>query len=468
MKKALSLICIICLLVLNSSVAFGNTKDIYGEIDKYLSQGAKDAKIPGMTVIIVDKDNVLFTGIYGDSGVDTPFIIGSMSKSFTAVCIMQLVEQGKIELDKSISAYLPDISEGNKITVRQLLNQTSGLSPIQRVSNMKVTDSKGSHLYANVNYSLLGRIVESVSGKTYEEYITDNIFNPLGMTHSAASLEKSKKNGLISGYRNYFGFRISGEPDYPNENSWSEVPAGYLSASISDMGKYLQMYLNGGKGIVDPKSINTMFYDNVYVKADTPYYYGMGWTLYKNYSEPVLAHTGLVENFMSNMFILPDSGIGIAVLTNTNDYFVTNSEIHALSTSIALMLLGDEPIQVTSSKYWRYHLFFDGIYLIVLLIALIPFIFLLKNGKKIAKAKKYKTIIKTIILHIIVPTILLLIPQIIAGMPLWLVRNYVPDFFLVLVISASLLYLGGVIKMGFLYKSKAEEIDSIKAQRIQQ
>lgn len=86
------------------------------------------------------------------------------------------------------------------------------------------------------------------------------------MNESAASLDKSKEHGLISGYRNYFGIPIAGEPDYPDDNSWSHVPGGYISSSASDMGKYLQMYLNTGESVITPESINMVFYNNVLVE----------------------------------------------------------------------------------------------------------------------------------------------------------------------------------------------------------
>lgn len=216
-------------------------------------------------LIFLDKDNVLFQETYGKcDNIDTPFIIGSMSKSFTALAIMQLVEEGKIHLDSPITEYI-DTSEWfidcvncHRITVRNLLNQTSGITTYQTFGKLKCTNSYGSHVYSNANYGLLGLIIEAVSGMTYEEYVTKNIFNPLGMEHSAASLEKSEENGLIDGYRNYFGIFAAGEPDYPGKitnGTWTNVPAGYLSSSASDMGKYLQMYLNGGEGIISEEYV---------------------------------------------------------------------------------------------------------------------------------------------------------------------------------------------------------------------
>ncbi len=301
-----------------NNTVLANTNVKYDNIDNQLKRELDELHIPGMAVAIVDSKEVLLAETYGNcKSIDTPFIIGSVSKSFTALAIMRLVEEDKIDLDEKISAYIApsayfiNESDGNKITVRQLLNQTGGLGTYQRFGNAKITESYGQHQYANVNYSLLGEIIEAVSGVSYSEYMNKKIFLPLHMEQTAATLGQSKENGLIRGYRNYFGFPIAGEPDYPDEHSWSTVPAGYLSSSVSDMAKYLQMYLNGGMGIISQDSLNTMFYENVYVDDNTPYYYGMGWTLTEEYTEPVLGHSGLVENYISNMLLLPESGLGI-------------------------------------------------------------------------------------------------------------------------------------------------------------
>lgn len=92
----------------------------------------------------------------------------------------------------------------------------------------------------------------------------------------------------------------------------------------------------------------------------------MGWTLSKAYKEPILGHSGLVENYMSNMFILPGSGLGVVILANTNDYLVTNSMFSSISGSIVLMLMGDAPVRAQGLRksvqvIWDKHLFLKGL-----------------------------------------------------------------------------------------------------------
>ena len=144
-----------------NNTVLANTNVKYDNIDNQLKRELDELHIPGMAVAIVDSKEVLLAETYGNcKSIDTPFIIGSVSKSFTALAIMRLVEEDKIDLDEKISAYIDpsayftNASDGDRITVRQLLNQTGGLGTYQRFGNAKITESYGQHQYANINYGL--------------------------------------------------------------------------------------------------------------------------------------------------------------------------------------------------------------------------------------------------------------------------------------------------------------------------
>ena len=179
----------------------------FEKIDRYIKSEMKSSGIPGLSISIVKKDKSIFAKGYGNvdsSGspitTKTPFIIGSTSNSFTAVAIMQLVEAGKIDLDAPVQKYIPwfkvaDENSSSKITVRNLLNHTSGISRyaapmvvsrsdlndlesyVHKLSEVKLNKPVGTTWqYANENYQILGLIVQEVSGITYEDYIKKNIF----------------------------------------------------------------------------------------------------------------------------------------------------------------------------------------------------------------------------------------------------------------------------------------------------
>ncbi len=425
----------------------------YEAVSKELETKIKKNHIPGMSVVVVNSNEVVFSKTYGNcKSIDTPFIIGSLSKSFTALSIMKLVEEGRIDINKPISTYIDtslyfkNKEDGDKITIKQLLNQNSGIGTYQKLGSIEITKNYGKYEYANANYNLLGKIIESVSNESYSDYVTKNIFEPLEMNHTSATLEGSNKNGLIKGYQNYFGFPIAEKPNYPTKNSWSQVPAGYISSSASDMGKYLQMYLNNGVNIISEDSIHQMFYDNIPQDDIDRAYYGMGWEYTKYYSKPILTHSGLVENYTSKMFIIPESNIGVVVLVNMNDYLVTNN----LLEDTVKPLLGEEKTEVSNNLYIINHLLIDAIYIVITIIALYPII-TIKSWKNKNKTKKLYII--DIARHLLLPIVLILIPTIIS-VPFWVIWDFVKDLALILIINSILMLSTGIYKIGYLLKKQ--------------
>ncbi len=466
-KKKLSAVAIgiVCFVVMISGIYAANAKgetgstigaNIYDKIDEYLQKSAENANVPAMSVNIVNKDEVLFSGNYGEcESSDTPFYLGSVSKSFTAVCIMQLVERQKVELTAAISTYLPEAIDGDQITVSQLLNHTSGLGEHQTLGDYKIVNEQGVHSYANVNYSLLGEIIEVVSGKTYSEYVSENIFEPLGLKHTAATHHESIENGLINGYTNYWGIPIKAAHKFPsNKRAWITVPAGYISSSTNDLGKYLQMYLNGGNGILTKESIGTMFNgDTVYVGGEIPYWYGYGWATVKEpLSEPVLRHSGLIETGTSCVFILPEREVGIAIEANVNDYFVTNEMMDSIGWGLVLMLLGSPANEITDSAYVLNHLWIDLIMLIIVIATILPWGFLPRYVHSVKRGKISSEVARLVALHLMLPIFILLFVPVFFATPLWVAKAFVPDVFITVIISSALLFIGGLVKGVILYK----------------
>ncbi|MDE6869960.1 MAG: beta-lactamase family protein [Clostridia bacterium] len=483
MKRIKSLCFLFCIVVLGGVFFFGanlnqaqalalaeqTESNVYNEIDSYLADACAKAHFPAMSITIVNKEDVLLSKTYGDcESTDTPFLLGSVSKSFTALCIMQLVEQGKINLNAKLSNYLPNATDGNKISILQLLNHTSGLGEYQNLGNYKITEKQGVHKYANVNYSILGKVIECVSGLSYEDYVEENIFEPLSMSKSAASYEKAKDNGLIKTYENWFGINTKTTPKFPkSDDAWITASAGYLSSSTSDLGRYLQMYMRGGEGIISSESINKMFYENVEVQASIPYKYGMGWTLTNEpLKQPALRHSGLVETGMSTIYILPESQIGIAIAVNTNDYFVGKDMMDRIDWSIVLMLMGDKPNQINDNEYVLRHFLYDLAYFVVFAISVLPLCLIMLYKNRLTTGRLWVKISLLILLHLILPIFILLLPQMFFATPLWVVRAFVPDMFTTIIISSCILFITGIAKTIMLIKKThppRRQIDSTLA-----
>ena len=420
-----------------------NVQDCVPQFDSYLAEIVRAYHIPGMAFFITDSERTLFSKSYGQcTDMRQLFFIGSMSKSYTALCIMQLVEQGLVQLDEDISAYLPEYAFAKAVTVRSLLNHTSGFDTHMKLHNAKLTKSYGSHEYANVNYDLLGKIVEVASGMSYAEYIREHVFLPLGMDESLADTGKAKGNGkLLLGNRNWFGLFVRGDADYPGDRSWFHEPAGFLAITPADHAKYLRMYLNGGRTeqgdrIISRESIDAMWYDNVPLGTKFDAFYGRGWNYMEWDGMQVVFHGGQVENYITYMFILPERGLAVCFMVNGNDEFGMNALMDNAFWDSLSILNGSSPKKVNHAAYPLIHLVLDVLYLCMLLLSL----FLLVR----AFAKRRKPLLM-VLGYAVWPLVLLLFTKLCFDTPLWVVRSYVPDLFFVIVACVLLTLAGGII-----------------------
>ena len=260
-------------------------------IDAYITSRMAALHIPGISLAIVSGDQIVHLQGYGvadPSGrpmtPQTPALIGSVSKSFTATAVMQLVETGQLDLDAPVQRYLPwftvksppnaaytdldlppDPSAASHITIRQLLTHTSGFSrsagekylassdtsdmalenQVRAFSREQLRRPPGSGFeYSNANFITLGMLVQTVSGMPYETYIQQHIFEPLEMVNSFTSQQEAEARGMSTGYRRIYGLPLlAGKLPYPR----AMLPAGYLISSAEDLGHYLIAQLNQGR-----------------------------------------------------------------------------------------------------------------------------------------------------------------------------------------------------------------------------
>ncbi len=422
-------------------------------LSAYIESEFEKTNIPGMSVQIVDKESILFSETYGNcTGPDSGLIIGSISKSFTAACIMQLAEQGKLELTDKIAKYLPTARQDSKTTILQLLNQTSGIATYSTTGNFESADTPAAFEYANVNYALLGQIIEKVTGTDYASYIEANIFEPLGMTRSFASLEQAKASGMEPGHRNYLGLMVEADYPYPDSShtGWLTVPAGYIISSTSDMGRYLQMYLNKGAGILEQNSVEEMMRRSVAApdsEVAGDFRYGLGLCIeHFEDGEIRVFHGGNVENYTTYMIFLPEQGIGMIAMFNACDYLVANGMAEALAKNIMKQYIGEETEDMGASTYWKRHIIINAMLFVMLLLSALPLIFIKRWHVKHTKRLQKPGMIFLCLVHAALPT-LMLVAMPILGLPLSVLNGFGPDVFAVLLTSSILLYITGIIKI---------------------
>ena len=350
----------------------------YDEIDLYIAEQIKRLNIPGAALGIVEGDQLVHWRGFGRARPggeaptpQTPFFIGSLTKSFTATAVMQLVEAGKIELDAPIQHYLPwfrvaDPEVSAEITVRQLLNQTSGLPTMAGLINLANTDNRpdaaelqaralsslvvkrpvgAKFEYSNLNYNVLGLIIEAVSGETYAEYIQHHIFNPLGMCHSYTSKETAKQDNLAVGHRFWFGVPIAvPDPLVPS----GSLSSGQLISSVEDMAHYLIAHLNegcfGGEQILSRQGIDELHHPAAeIIEMGKSYgFYAMGWISQVSGESRIVSHSGIVPDFGAFMALLPEQNKAIILLVNAN-HAIMKMTLDEVGIEAAERLAGEIP-----------------------------------------------------------------------------------------------------------------------------
>jgi CubicO group peptidase (beta-lactamase class C family) len=326
----------------------------FAKIDAYVEQQMRRLNIPGASLAIVEGDQIVHLRGFGRVRPDgetptprTPYFIGSLTKSFTALAVMQLVEAGKIELAAPVQRYLPwfrvaDSQASRQITVRHLLNQTSGLPmlpgminladadrrpdaterQVRALSTLKLTRPVGSKFeYSNLNYNVLGLIIEAVSGESYADYIQHHIFDPLEMSHSYTSRTVAQQNGLAVGHRYWFGVPIAAR-NLPSP--FGSLPSGQLISSAEDMGHYLIAQLNEGR-YGDVQILSGAGIDELHRPAAeinemglSLGSYGMGWISEGVGESRIVSHSGIVPDFSAFMALVPEQNRGMVLLFNVN------------------------------------------------------------------------------------------------------------------------------------------------------
>jgi len=351
----------------------------YDEIDRYIEQQLKRLNVPGAALAIVEGDQIVHQRSFGQTrpggmppSPQTPFVLGSVTKSFTALAVMQLVEAGRVDLDASVQRYLPwfrvaDLRASAQMTVRQLLNQTSGLpsasgwvpladfdnSPgagerqARALATLQLSRPPGSAFeYSNMNYNLLGLIVEAVSGESYAAYIQDHIFGPLDMRHSYTTRDEAVQNGLALGHRYWFAYPVAA-PDLPLPRG--SLPAGYLLSSAEDMSHYLIAQLNdgcyGSVQVLSAEGVAEMHrpaaeFSMMGVSLGQ---YGMGWFINDRDQVRIVSHSGVVPDFFAYMTILPGQKKGLVLLLNADHFLMSNFALEEVGMGAAALLAGARP-----------------------------------------------------------------------------------------------------------------------------
>ena len=277
---------------------------------------------PGAAVLAVRDGTVVHRAAYGlaslELGVpnrpDTVFRIASVTKPFTATAILQLCERGKLALDDRLFRFLPDFPGAGEITIRHLLTHTAGVPDfvsVDEAGKLPLESRPGERLnYSNTGYEILGRIIEAVSGVAYEDYLAENIFRPLQMSHTGVDSRRRIIPGRAAGYQ------PDGKGGFANADyteSGKTPAAGGLYSTVDDLLRWDQALDSGA--LIRPDTVAAAFRPAT-VNGGRQVRYGFGWMLGTHRGLREVGHGGDISGYNAYIARYPDQRFTVIVLSN--------------------------------------------------------------------------------------------------------------------------------------------------------
>ncbi len=364
----------------------------FGALEGFTLEKMRENRIPGLSISIVANDEIQYARGLGFSDISsglpatprTLYGIGSVTKSFTALAIMQLAQEGKLNVEDPVEKYVPDIPRvlGQPPTIHHLMTHSSGLpllgygeafisgvlgfdnswlpvsSPEDIITFMRdaqdwaVCKPGERFFYLNEGYVLLGYIISKISGLTYEEYVQKRILAPLGMSRtffSRADVEKDNDRATA--------YIIDKEGKHiPSTFPYGITSDGGLISNVLDLANYIRMCLNSGefngKTIIKQKMFEAMEEPHITLPYESPLgkeSYGYGWGVTHNFfGHKLIDHGGDVGVYKAYVGYIKEKKIGVAVLANPSKYLLTNVGMFALA-----QLLDKDPQALPFVKHDR-------------------------------------------------------------------------------------------------------------------
>lgn len=354
---------------------------IIENLDKVIKEFMESEPIPGLAVGVVYNKEVIYTKGFGVKNIETKepvtekslFHMASVSKTFVATGIMQLVQQGKLKLDSQLIEYLPyfQLKDGRykSITIRQLLNHISGIpdeddyewdkpqydeGALERyVRNQKdktlMWEPGEKFAYSNIAFEILGDVIAKVSGISFEEYMKKNILDVLDMKESNFYKPLVSKELLttphILGVKGGYGAKVS--EIYPYNRFHG--PSSTLCSNVVEMCNYAIANMNKGvlnnKKILEPESYLELWKEQAVIGWESyKTEVGLSWFLGEYKGNKVTSHSGSDTGYLSNLILFPEIGVALIIMSNS-DYM----SMHSLCTTLMDVIIGNEPDHIKSS-----------------------------------------------------------------------------------------------------------------------
>jgi D-alanyl-D-alanine carboxypeptidase len=320
------------------------------KVDDYLAAQMQRRQIPGVALAVIRDGKTIKAQGYGVASLElrepvtpeTVFEIGSLTKQFTAACVMLLVEQGKVGLDDSIGKYLEVPESWKGITVRHLLAHTSGiknytnlpgfeasrpLSPlefIRKLSAYPLASAPGeAFAYCNSGYNLLGFIIEKVTGQSYWQFLRERIFDPLGMASSRSRDQKAVILNRAAGYEKENGKLVNRDSDLTDVFS-----GGAIVSTVLDLAKW-NAAVDSAKLL--PRSHWEQMWTPFKLNSGRLSLYGFGWRVDDYKGRRNIGHSGSTSGFSASLQRFPDDKLALIVLCNSGEQNIATTLVRGVA-----------------------------------------------------------------------------------------------------------------------------------------
>lgn len=351
--------------------------DVYApvitKLEAAISYEMADKQLPALGIVLVDDQTTVWEKAFGQENpatqkgadLETIYRIGSVSKLFTDIAVMQLVEQDKIDLDVPVQTYLPDFKPHNPfskpITLRQLMSHRAGLIREPRVGHYfddtdptlaatvaSLNESTLVHApesqtkYSNAGIAVVGYVLEKVMDKPFADYLQTAVLNPIGLKHSAFAPTPAITQHLASGEMWSYDGRVFPAPTF----ELGMAPAGSMYATIGDLGQFLQVLFNGGQGkngpVLQSETLQRMW-EPQYPNGSTRNY-GIGFRLDEQEGHRRVGHGGAIYGFATQLYALPDDKLGAAVVITADGANTISERLSAYALDLMLAHRAGRPL----------------------------------------------------------------------------------------------------------------------------
>jgi CubicO group peptidase (beta-lactamase class C family)/D-alanyl-D-alanine dipeptidase len=315
-------------------------KPVTAALERFIEHEVADKRLPALSVALVDNQRIVWARGFGHADAKatrpataaTVYRVGSVSKLFTDLGVMRLVEQGKLDLDAPVTRYLPDFKPDNAfrkpITLRQLMAHRSGLVREPPAGNY--FDTSGTSLaamvrslnrtrlvyapekkikYSNAGIAVVGCVLERTQQEPFARYLKRAVLEPLGMQQSAFEPTPAVRKDLAEALMWTYTGREFAAPTF----ELGMAPAGSMYSTVTDLGRFLSVLFAGGRGFVRPKTLEQMWTPQ-FAKPDEKEGFGIGFRLTQFEGRRRIGHGGAIYGFATELAALPGDRLGVVVV----------------------------------------------------------------------------------------------------------------------------------------------------------